>query len=457
MVDLWPRKVTRVVGGGEDPADPAVVVRALEGKPDAVGPLTVCKEESGGGEEGEVAGEVARRTHELIVQALADLRPHVPPALAPLEERQIAEGGEGGGKAKCSGLSAASSPRKGANGTAGAGGGGGSDDDDHGPQTAGRKGKAAPVSATGDSEGDDTEEERPGSAGGRRGRKRPRVGDVGPRERASHNNNISLDDRDVDDDRKGGGGEEEDDDSEEGAGEGLGAAEMTVAAVRGSLLRSGSDGDREEGTTPNPDREVEEWEVVVNKFIRHVESLPPGPEQEELSLMFAAALDPTLVRMRAANTALVRLAEACCASSSSATSPKPARGGVDDDDIDDHKNGSPEKKLKGAGAPAPGKRENCRYGFKVRLELEATAEGTPPPDGIAGVLRAVAAAAAVVEVAARAEECMAHGGDTLGGLRELRLDYKSSLPPGPSEPVSAEAVAFSTCRSDNAGIRLDAC
>ncbi|CAN0477447.1 unnamed protein product, partial [Hapterophycus canaliculatus] len=123
--------------------------------------------------------------------------------------------------------------------------------------------------------------------------------------------------------RGGGGGEEDDDDDsddddeeEEGRGgegqEGApGTVEMTVAAVRGSLLRNGSEGDREDGAAPNPDREVEEWEVVVKKFIRHVESLPRGTEQEELSLMFAAALDPTLVRMRAANTALVRLAEAC--------------------------------------------------------------------------------------------------------------------------------------------------
>ncbi|CAM9433042.1 unnamed protein product [Scytosiphon promiscuus] len=135
VVDLWPRKVARVVGGGSgggnDP-DETVVVRPLEGKPDAVGPLTVLKEEngggdsSGGGEASEIAAEVARRAHELI-------------------------GANG----------AAVSDRRGSGGS-----GGGGLEDDGAPRGAGRKGKASSVSAMGDSEEDDTEEESVASRGG---------------------------------------------------------------------------------------------------------------------------------------------------------------------------------------------------------------------------------------------------------------------------------------------------
>eukprot|EP00752_Nemacystus_decipiens_P007799 g6965.t1 len=396
MVDIWPRSVARLSEGG------ARAITTLEGDRDAVGPLTAPTEHDGGSE----ALKRARRAHGLLVQALADVRPHVPtPPQSEGEEKPLPAG------------SASRSPslagRKGAPAPAGP-----YDDDDS-------AGRAMSVE---DSE-EDTEEETSsaagGARGGRRGRKRPRV--ETPAAAASGSGSYKLRGQEAEDAGGGGGGnknnhyseedEDEDEDEEAGAGEKdpPSAADMTVAAVRGSLLRN-----RSEGGAANP--EVEEWESVVKNFILHVESLPPGTEQEELSLMFAAALDPTLVRMRAANTALVKLAEVCA---SPEGDPEDDGGGGSDGDGD----GAGGKSVDSAAT-------RKKHGFNVFLELEAPEGGAPPlPTGIEEIRRTVAAAAVVVEEVARADACIVHAGDTLGGLRELKTDYRRSLPPGPREPI----------------------
>lgn len=194
-------------------------------------------------------------------------------------------------------------------------------------------------------------------------------------------------------------------DNDDGA---AGAGEMTVVAVRTSLLRNRAD----EGPIPDEG----EWEMMVRKFIRYVEGLEPGPTQEELSLMFAAALDPTLVRMRAANNALIELAELCAL-------PDPGLSAQDEEDDGDDDFGGP-------GGPSPFPRQ----GFKVRLELDAE---EPPPEGVQFLLKTVSAARGTVEAAARARACVTAAGDTLGGLHELKADYKRSLPPGPREPIQS--------------------
>lgn len=196
--------------------------------------------------------------------------------------------------------------------------------------------------------------------------------------------------------------------------DGEGAGEMTVVAVRTSLLRNRAD----EG--PNPDDG--EWEAMVREFIQYVEGLSPGTAQEELSLMFAAALDPTLVRMRAANELLVRLAEECA---------------MPEADLDDEEDEDDDDGDYGAGG-GRGNGTSNGIGFKVRLELDATADGEdPPPEGIEYLLKTVGAARAALIAAARARACMAAAGDTLGGLHELKADYKRSLPPGPREPIQS--------------------
>ncbi|CAM9627463.1 unnamed protein product [Ectocarpus sp. 12 AP-2014] len=417
LVDIWPQKVARFVEDGGGGAFP------LEGKPNAFGSLAAPKE---GSASRRGAVECARRAQGLIAQALGELRPHVP--TPPKEEGEEVDnnpasslhwspslkpdrGGKAGGSVVGSGGGSSGSPKAAAAASPG-------------------KVKPVPMSA-GDSEEEDTEEEKPGAttgqgtaaaggARGRRGRKRQRVegeevvegggGGAGAsyrlRGRESSNGVEDMDDdSDDDDDERGAesrGGD---------AGGPTGAGEMTVAAVRESLLSNPSE-EGEPGPSP------QDWEVAVKKFISHVESLPPGTEQEELSLMFAAALDPTLVRLRMANTKLIGLAEACLPQ---------GEGEVSDDD-DGEDSDSPN----GGGAGKGGAKKS---GFKVRLELEAPEEGAPPPDGIAGVLRAVAAAAAAVEAAARAEACVICGGDTLGGLGEIKRDYKRCLPPGPREPL----------------------
>ncbi|CAM9599911.1 unnamed protein product [Ascophyllum nodosum] len=212
--------------------------------------------------------------------------------------------------------------------------------------------------------------------------------------------------------------DEADDDPEGGrrGAVGVGAGEMTVAAVRASLLRNRAD----EG----PKSQGEEWEDTVKRFIKHVESLPAGTNQEELSLMFAAALDPTLVRMRAANASLIGLAEVCASRELSIH---------DDDDDDDEDDEGGHDDYGGAWSATKG---SCDRGlFKVRLELDATEGDELAPEVIAGLLRAVAEARAEVEATARAEACVAAAGDTLGGLQELKSDYKRSLPTGPREPI----------------------
>ncbi|CAB1096781.1 unnamed protein product [Ectocarpus sp. CCAP 1310/34] len=419
LVDIWPRKVARFVedgGGGSFP---------LEGKPNTFGSLTAPEEGSAsrGG-----AVECARRAQRLIAQALAELRPHVP---TPKEE----EGEEVDNNPAYS-LHWSPSLKPGRGGKAGGsvvGSGGGSSGSPKAAAAVTAPGKVKPVPmSAGDSEEEDTEEEKSGAAagqgtaaaggaGGRRGRKRQRVkgeevaedsGGAGAgasyrlRGREASNGVEDMDDDSDDDDDEGGA------ESRGGnAGGPAGAGEMTVAAVRESLLSNPSE-EGEPGPSP------QEWEVAVKKFISHVESLPPGTEQEELSLMFAAALDPTLVRLRMANTKLIGLAEACLPQGEGEVP------GNDDEEDSDSPNGG------GAG-----KGGTKKSGFKVRLELEAPEEGAPPPDGIAGVLRAVAAAAAAVEAAARAEACVICGGDTLGGLGEIKRDYKRCLPPGPREPL----------------------
>ncbi|CAM9873258.1 unnamed protein product [Laminaria digitata] len=79
-----------------------------------------------------------------------------------------------------------------------------------------------------------------------------------------------------------------------------------------------------------------------------------------------------------------------------------------------------------------------------------------------GLLQAVAAAAGAVEAVARAESCLAAAGDTLGGLQELRADYKRSLPPGPREPIQyiiaeeqARVVGYSKAHESIVSLRLD--
>ena len=406
MVDLWPRSVARLSEGKRGAIIP------LEGDHDAVGPLTAPKGHSGGGE----ALKRARRAHGLLVQALADVRPHVP---------KPPPQSEGDGKH----LPAASPSL---NLAGGEGGPGATDPYD--------EGSAERAMSVADSEVD-TEEENSAADGrgwGRRGRKRPRV-DGGSAAAvaaaADGSGSYKLRGREANGSGGGGGGgggggsdrkekndyseEEEEEEDEEGGAGGKGplsAADMTVAAVRGSLLRNRA----EEGAS-NP--EVEEWESVVKNFILHVESLPPGTEQQELSLMFAAALDPTLVRMRAANTSLVKLAEVCA-------SPDPEDGGGGGGGG----GGSDGDGVKGGGGDSAARRKN---GFNVFLELEAAeGEAPPPPAGIDAIRRAVAAAAEAVEPVARADACVVHAGDTLGGLRELKTDYRRSLPPGPREPVS---------------------
>ncbi|CAN0023129.1 unnamed protein product, partial [Ectocarpus sp. 8 AP-2014] len=388
LVDIWPRKVARFVedgGGGSFP---------LEGKPNTFGSLAAPKE--GSASRGGAVG-CARRAYGLIAQALGELRPHVP--TPPKEE----EGEEVDNNPASSSLSSPSL-KPGRGGKAGSSvvrSGGVSSGSPKAAAASPGKVKPVPMSA-GDSEEEDTEEEGSGAAagegtaaaggaGGRRGRKRQRVkgeavaegggGGAGAsyrlRGREASNGVEDMDD-DSDDDDDEGGAESRGDN----AGGPAGAGEMTVAAVRESLLSNPSE-ERKLGPSP------QEWEVAVKKFISHVESLPPGTEQEELSLMFAAALDPTLVRLRMANTKLVGLAEACLPQ---------GEGEVPDDD-DGEDSDSPN----GGGAGKGGAKKS---GFKVRLELEAPEEGAPPPDGIAGVLRAVAAAAAAVEAAARAEACV---------------------------------------------------
>ena len=214
---------------------------------------------------------------------------------------------------------------------------------------------------------------------------------------------------------------------------------MTVQAVRSSLLRNTAD----EG----PSKE-EEWEGMVRRFILHVESLPPGTVQEELSLMFAAALDPTLVRMRAANALLVNLAQA-----SASPDPGIAEDDNDDDDEDEDDDsrgaegggggsgggsGTGGGSVSGVGngvssatAAAGGRKKR----FRVRLDLDAVDGEGPPPGLVQGLLKAVKAAAAAVEAVARAEGCLAAAGDTLSSLLKLGVDYKRSLPPGPREPI----------------------
>ncbi|CAM9243156.1 unnamed protein product [Ectocarpus sp. 4 AP-2014] len=417
VVDIWPRKVARFVEDGGSGSFP------LEGKPNTFGSLAAPKEGSAsrGG-----AVECARRAHGLITQALGELRPHVP--TPPKDEE-----GEEVDNNPASSLPSSPSLMPGRGGKAGGsviGSGGGSSGSPKAAAASPGKVKPVPMSA-GDSEEEDTEEERSwaavgqgaaaaGGAGGRRGRKRQRVkgealaerggGGAGAsyrlRGREASNGVEHMDDDSDDDDDEGGA------ESRGGnAGGPAGAGEMTVAAVRESLLSNPSE-EGEPGPSP------QEWEVAVKKFISHVESLPPGTEQEELSLMFAAALDPTLVRLRMANTKLIGLAEACL----------PLGEGEVPDDDDGEDSDSPN----GGGAGKGGAKKS---GFKVRLELEAPEEGVPPPDGIAGVLRAVAAAAAAVEAAARAEACVICGGDTLGGLGEIKRDYKRCLPPGPREPL----------------------
>lgn len=400
MVDFWPRSVARLSEGRKRAVIP------LEGNHDAAGPLTAPKEANGGSE----ALKRARRAHELLVEALAELRPHVPAPPPPQSEGEEPP------------PTTASSPSRKLAGGKG------------GPVFTGDfdEGSAERAMSVAESEVD-TEEEisaaggGTGGGGGRRGRKRARVEEAAA---VGGSRLYKLRGREAEDEGGGGGGggnenngySEEEEDEEGGAGGGKGgplsAADMTVAAVRGSLLRNRSD----EGPY-NP--EVEEWESVVKKFILHVESLPPGTEQEELSLMFAAALDPTLVRMRAANTSLIKLAEVCAS--------EDRDGGGSDGGSDGGGKGGGGKG--GGGSSTATRRKN---GFNVFLELEAVdGEEAPPPApaGIDKIRRAVTTAAVAVEAVGRADACVVHAGDTLGGLRELKTDYRRSLPPGPREPV----------------------
>lgn len=445
IVDLWPRKVARFAEDGE------AGVLPLEGRPDAVGPLTPPKGE--GSESETIAG--ACKAYSLIARALAELRPFVPsppddPEAAPTASDQ-------------SPVHYVKERREGV------------ESDAEGTAANGDSGRAMSLDDSNedrDEEGEEGEQEgyvggkRPATTravsarmGGRKstqatgkrraGRKRRRVNMSSYERRSSlrgdrraEEEEEEIDEEDEEGDAAGGGGSraeeqgdmtrgkrgealdvEEEREETRGDSDGIrvGAGEMTVAAVRASLLRNRSD----EG----PSVEGEEWEDTVRKFIKHVESLPPGTTQEELSLMFAAALDPTLVRMRAANTSLISLAEACA----SRELGMPDEDGDDDDDDNYGGSGSGRNRSGRDAAVSRGGRGRGR--FKVRLELDATEGDEPPPEGIAGLLRAVAGARAAVEATARAEACVAAAGDTLGGLQELKADYKRSLPTGPREPI----------------------
>lgn len=101
--------------------------------------------------------------------------------------------------------------------------------------------------------------------------------------------------------------------------------------------------------------------------------------------------------------------------------------------------------------------------FKVRLKLDAPDDGEEPPTALVqGLLKAVTAASTAVEAVAKAESCLAAAGDTLGGLQELRADYKRSLPPGPREPIQyiiaeeqARVVGYSKAHETIVSLRLD--
>lgn len=446
IVDLWPRKVARFAEDGE------AGVLPLEGRPDAVGQLMPPKGE--GSESETIAG--ACKAYSLIARALAELRPFVPsppndPEAAPTASDQspvhYVKGGREGLESDAEGVAA--------NGDSGRAL---SLDDNYeedrdeeggeGEQEGYVGGKRpATTRAVSARSGGRKSAQAPGKR--RPGRKRRRVSMSSYERRSSlrGDRRVEEEEEDIDEEDEvreaGGGGSragghgdmkrgkrgealgvEEEREEMRGDGDGIrvGAGEMTVAAVRASLLRNRSD----EG----PSVEGEEWEDTVRKFIKHVESLPSGTTQEELSLMFAAALDPTLVRMRAANTSLISLAEAC-------SSRELGMLDEDDDDDDDNYGGSGSGRNRSGrdAAVSSGGRGRGRGRFKVRLELDATDGDETPPEGIAGLLRAVAGARAAVEATARAEACVAAAGDTLGGLQELKADYKRSLPTGPREPI----------------------
>lgn len=473
VLDIWPKRVIRFADFGQ------YGVLALEGNPEDTGSLVAIRPpdaESNGeradhnGHKEESAEVGARKAYAFISRAVSEIRALIPnlpdppqPSRSPSSVSEPAEGAVNGTLSN-------------GNGALHSVNGGGDDDSDEdgeerqldrgkrvGPQMSlrARKTPEPESSPVREREGEQQEEESGG--GGTRGRDRADVGEEstgaeagsimnnryqGSRKRPRIDRGYSgVDNHQMNGEnlRKTGNVEATGHGvrsfgHEEGPGEeateeddGAEAGEMTVVAVRTSLLRNRAD----EG--PNP--EEEEWEIMVRRFIRYVDSLPPGPTQEELSLMFAAALDPTLVRMRAANALLIELAEECAI-------PEPGRDQDDDDDGEDEY---------GAHRAAG----NHAGGFKVRLELDASDGDEPPPEGIELLLKAVGAARGAVEAAARARACVTAAGDTLGGLHELKADYKRSLPPGPREPIQciiaeeqARVRGYATAHEDIEAERL---
>lgn len=430
---------------------------ALEGKPDAKGPLIPPKEESGGRD----VIEGACAAYRLVARALAELRPYFPRAQIAV----AAVAAEPPPTKTRSPDTAASNQAEGVDVDGGMSVDENNDGDDDeeekdvvgGKRRAsarGKKGRSKEAGGLGQSVA--AEDSGEGSTGPRKRRRVQRGGGPpgrpsrqeegqeqegrgGATKREEHDGNDDNDmdngmdnyeeeedDEEIEFVEEGGQNEDnQDDSSEEQMGVGSGAGEMTVGAVRTSLLRNRADED--------PHREAEEWEGVVRTFITHVESLSPGTTQEELSLMFAAALDPTLVRMRAANRLLVDLAEACA---ERITFQDEENGGHNADgangDVRPKKGGGSTSAYDSVAAPAAAEGSNIVPRFKVHVDLD---EYRSPPDGVASLLRAVSATRYAIEATARAEACVSAAGDTLGGLQDLRADYKRSLPPGPREPI----------------------
>lgn len=455
VLDIWPRRVLRI--SEETGSDEAV---ALEGAPDGQGPLvspTDAKGDNGGGEgdgNGGVAivREEARTSYRLMTRALAELRSFVDPPPENKEDEVDRDARQKSGQEQAQERGRAQEPEHRQNrqrvkdepAVGPSSRGSGKEIERAGPD---RGDPMAVVSANGNGViyDDKKFKEMPesearsrgcefgkelergvyggrgggggmGSGRGSPGRKRPRL-EAGypphaPSSRNDHEDHMTVDRREQPGARskteREAGNYRDDGDVDDG----VGAGEMTVVAVRTSLLRNRAD----EGPSPDDG----EWENMVRGFIGYVEGLPPGPKQEELSLMFAAALDPTLVRMRAANALLVRLADECAMPETD----------VEDEEDEEEEEGEYGTGSRGNGAGGVG-------GFKVRLELDATDADDPPPEGIEYLLKTVGAARGALKAAARARACMVAAGDTLGGLHELRAEYKRTLPPGPREPIQS--------------------
>lgn len=486
MLDLWPKKVLRFTDSGQGG------IVALEGASDGTGMLVASHTEAStsdstsgstyAGGDGDIEGPAdagACKAYTLVARALEEIRAFIPnlpepkrspspvlPPAAPSGQRAS----NGNGVTHCGGLEINGSIRN----DRGGGGRGSAHMSLRGrnlsvesepPQSATA---AAGASSSAGIRGRDRQEEENGAAelnvyNRSSGRKRPRPerGSPAPHPPSPLPEEQTGVIRETEGAADGDAGMGEVDGNGDGDGDnymddgdmddGGGAGEMTVTAVRTSLLRNRAD----EG--PNPDDG--EWEGMVRRFIGYVEALSPGPTQEELSLMFAAALDPTLVRMRAANALLLRLAEESALPGSGVEE-------QDEEDYEDEEEDEDEEDLDGEEGDS-GERRGVRSKggrnkrFKVRLELDAVNGDDPPPEGVEALLKTVGVVRGAVEASARARACMVAAGDTLGGLQELKADYRRSLPPGPREPIQciiaeeqARVRGYATAHEDIANRRV---